>query len=468
MAGMSMGALRQRVWRWHFLAGLMVVPFAIVLATTGGIYLFKPQVEAAMERHINAGAQRAAQALPADDLVAATQTRYPAASFTRLTLARSPADPTVEVELAVAGTPRVLWVDRYTGAILADREKGLLLMEFVKNIHGNLFAGNGGSLVVELMASWMIVLIVTGVYLWWPRNMAWWRVFLPGLRRLRPRELMRRLHGAAGAWIGGIVLLLLLSGLPWTQVWGGAFAKVEHAMGWDGPGQEWVVTLQSSDPPAPGAAHHHHGGGSPDGLKPWATSSDDMGMVTLHSGHPASGADPVSLQSVVDMVTPQHMANPVEIQPPAGANGVWSVLSMAQDRRDRQTVHYDRWTGEEIMHIRFADYHPVQRFASYGISLHEGALFGWTNQALGVVAALGVILISVSGAIMWWKRRPAGALGVPALPRDRRLAFGVTLLILVLGVFLPMMGLSLVAVLLLDMAWAGGRRLLRLRTAPRG
>src|SRR3546814_16166698 len=77
-------------------------------------------------------------------------------------------------------------------------------------------------------------------------------------------------------------------------------------------------------------------------------------------------------------------------------NGVWSVLSMAQDRRDRQTVHYDRWTGEEIMRIRFADYHPVQRLASYGISLHEGALFGWANQALGVVAALGGRLISRS------------------------------------------------------------------------
>jgi uncharacterized iron-regulated membrane protein len=444
----------------------MVVPFAIVLATTGAVYLFKPQVEALTEHNINAGAQTGAQALPADDLVASAQGRYPAASFTRLTLARSPADPTVEVELAVAGTPRVLWVNRYTGAILADRAKGMLPMEFVKNIHGNLFAGNGGSLVVELMASWMIVLIVTGVYLWWPRNIAWWRVFLPGLAGLRSRELMRRLHGAAGAWIGGIVLVILLSGLPWTQVWGGAFAKVEHALGWDGPGQQWVAALQSSDPPAPGAAHHH-GGGSPDGLKPWATSSDDMGMVTLHSGHPASGTSAVTLQRIVDIVTPQHLANPVEIQPPAGMNGVWSVLSMAQDRRDRQTVHYDRWTGKEIMHIRFADYHPVQRLASYGISLHEGALFGWANQALGVVAALGVILISVSGAIMWWKRRPAGALGVPPVPSDRRLAFGVTLLILVLGVFLPMMGLSLIAVLALDAAWAGVRRLLRLRTAPR-
>ncbi|MEI6145897.1 MAG: PepSY-associated TM helix domain-containing protein, partial [Methylococcales bacterium] len=38
------------VWRWHFYAGLFCIPFAIWLATTGAIYLFKPQVESWQER----------------------------------------------------------------------------------------------------------------------------------------------------------------------------------------------------------------------------------------------------------------------------------------------------------------------------------------------------------------------------------------------------------------------------------
>src|SRR5690606_6786311 len=92
MAGSYMNGLRQRVWRWHFLAGLVVVPFALLLATTGGIYLFKPQVEAFTERSINAMASPGGQALPADDLVAAARQRYPEAGFTRLTLPTSVAD----------------------------------------------------------------------------------------------------------------------------------------------------------------------------------------------------------------------------------------------------------------------------------------------------------------------------------------------------------------------------------------
>ncbi|HUD29904.1 MAG TPA: PepSY domain-containing protein, partial [Novosphingobium sp.] len=36
------------VWRWHFYAGLLCVPFVLWLSVTGGIYLFKPQIEAAL------------------------------------------------------------------------------------------------------------------------------------------------------------------------------------------------------------------------------------------------------------------------------------------------------------------------------------------------------------------------------------------------------------------------------------
>ena len=33
------------VWRWHFYAGLFVVPFIVILAVSGAVYLFKPQIE---------------------------------------------------------------------------------------------------------------------------------------------------------------------------------------------------------------------------------------------------------------------------------------------------------------------------------------------------------------------------------------------------------------------------------------
>lgn len=39
-------------WRWHFYAGLFVAPFMILLALTGIVYLFKPQLDEIGRAHV--------------------------------------------------------------------------------------------------------------------------------------------------------------------------------------------------------------------------------------------------------------------------------------------------------------------------------------------------------------------------------------------------------------------------------
>lgn len=43
-------ALYRTIWRWHFYAGLFVLPFVLILSVTGSIYLFKPQIDRWEER----------------------------------------------------------------------------------------------------------------------------------------------------------------------------------------------------------------------------------------------------------------------------------------------------------------------------------------------------------------------------------------------------------------------------------
>jgi uncharacterized iron-regulated membrane protein len=444
MASANRSTLQHRVWRWHFFAGLMVIPFAVILAITGAIYLFKPQFEAAVEARINArAAPLAGNVLPADDVIAAGIAAHPGAGLVKLVLPASPDDPTAEVELRGADGPRTLWIDRTTGAVLHDTATPERFMTFIKRIHGTLLNGNGGSLVVEVMASWMIILIVTGVYLWWPRGTSWWRVFVPAFAdRTAPRETWRKVHGMAGAWIGALVLALLLSGLPWTQVWGDGFKRVKAIAGLQDPGQEWFVTLQSTDPHAEHTGHQTGG-------ELWQTGQDDPATDVTSAAH--AGTARLPLDAILQRAQPEQYPPPVEVQPPRGENGVWTIRSMGPSRPGRVTVHFDQWTGEEIMRIGFADHNPVDRFVAQSTAFHEGALFGRFNQLMGVVAALGVILLSVSGAVLWWRRRPAGRLGTPPMPANRALAAGVVVLILGLCVFLPMAGLTLLAALGIDL-----------------
>ena len=114
----------------------------------------------------------------------------------------------------------------------------------------------------------------------------------------------------------------------------------------------------------------------------------------------------------------------------------------------------------------------VDRVVGTGIAAHEGQLFGWANQLLGLLTAVGLVLLSVSAIIMWWRRRDQGVLGAPkSAPRPATSA-GLIAVVVLLGIYLPMFGLSLIAVLLLDKLviprFPGLRHWLGLAPSPAG
>ncbi|MCR5871915.1 PepSY domain-containing protein [Sphingomonas sp. J344] len=106
-------------------------------------------------------------------------------------------------------------------------------------------------------------------------------------------------------------------------------------------------------------------------------------------------------------------------------------------------------TGHVVARSGFADKHPIDRAIGYGIAWHEGQLFGWVNELVGVLTAFGLMLLAVSGAVMWWRRRPGGSLGAPPRPSDAKLRV-VAAITLVAAALLPMLALSLVLLFAID------------------
>ena len=445
-------ALRQRLWRWHFFAGLIVCPFACLLAITGSIYLFKPQVDAYIESSANAKAPAialGAAVMSSDQLLSGLLANQPEARLKMLVLAK-PNDRSIEIELIQEnGAAEIFWLDRYTGTVLDSALSSERFLNVVKRIHSELLLGDLGSYFVELMASWLIVLMLTGLYLWLakpdsqqPSKLRRW--FAPRLKDQTSRPKVASLHGVIGIWFALPILLLLFSGLPWTQLWGSGFKQVQGAMGWTGPGQQWRVTLESKSP--------EQGALVIEETSLWQIDRDP------HAHHQEVGSGPTGLPSytgtlaierIEENLQRERLVSPVQIHPPQSATGVWTVRSMPQQRSERVTINYDQYTGQELMRVVFEDHHRLQRLASQGISLHEGVLFGWLNQLLGLLTALSIITMSIFGLLSWWLRRLPGSLAAPTRPlKPVSLRFG--LLILVLGIMLPAAGISFAVVIFFE------------------
>ena len=304
---------RQRLWRWHFFAGLMVCPFAILLSITGSIYLFKPQIDSYVENTINATApvlHAAKEPIQADRLVNDLLAKYPNATLKAFTLAKEN-DRTVEIELRhVDGQVQIFWLDHLTGKTLESAMSDKRFLAVVKDLHGELLLGNRGSYVVELMASWMIILIVTGLYLWLTSHVEkanaqskWRRWFIPQFHVKRARSGYKSLHGVIGIWFTLPILVLLLSGLPWTQLWGSGFKQLQEYMGWQDQPQ---FKLAATSVDQKGALAKES--------SLWEISSDPH----KHHNHSADEADTIqlnisSLAIIVESLKQEDLAPPVLI-----------------------------------------------------------------------------------------------------------------------------------------------------------
>jgi hypothetical protein len=105
-------------------------------------------------------------------------------------------------------------------------------MQQVRKLHGGLLLGDRGTEAVELAAHWAVVMIVTGLDLWWPRGgRTAARQAAPPQGPVRERATLRHAHLFTGVLARALVLPILLTRLPWTDVWGGGLSRVQEPRG---------------------------------------------------------------------------------------------------------------------------------------------------------------------------------------------------------------------------------------------
>lgn len=419
------GTLYRTLWRWHFYAGLFVMPMVLLLALTGSLFLFKPQIDAFEERAWRGLAT--APVVSADAQVAAALAAFPGARLHAYRLPAAPGDAALVHVGPVNGGMRDVFVapdGRVLGALDPDQR----LMAVVQRLHGQLLLGPAGSWLVELAASWAIVMIITGLVLWSPRRAGLAGVLWPRFGA-GGRLVWRDLHAVAGFWVAGLALVLLLTGLPWADAWGRGFKAVRAELGWVKGRQDWTIGGRPASDAGPGT-HAEHG---------------HQAMLAMAT----AAAPAVTLAQMVEQARARQLAWPALVKPGAAGGDGWTVQSESQNRPLRVTLVYGR-DGRLLRREGFADKHPIDQVIGYGVAWHEGQLFGWVNQLIGLTTALLLVTLSVTGFVMWRRRKPADRLGAPppsaATPR-RMWLVPVTL---ALALLLPLLGVSLLVLLAFD------------------
>lgn len=405
--------LRRRAWRWHFLAAVLVIPFVLWQSLTGTLYLWSEQWMDQRHpglRFVEVGEAKATL----DAQVDAARAFHADRAIGTILVPGDPARSTQVMFTGENGLEVAAFVDPYRGVLLGSLEGAAWPVGWSRSLHGGWPLGDAGSWLLELGACWTIVMVLTGLFLWWPRDGRGWRALVPRLRG-GPRVFWRDLHACVAVWFSALIVLFLLTALPWTSFWGGSVLQpVQRALGQQAPAAAGFAPVFG------GSGGHGHAS-----LQAMLERARDDGM------------DGALMFYMVD-------------GPPGSAVSVRDVKPRSSQER---YLLLDRANAEPLARADWNQFPTMAKAVATGVDLHEAGYFGRAGAWVNTTFALALVWLCVTGAMSWWRRKPIGSAGAP--PRlARPWPPGLRLAGAMLFAALPLLALSALALWAGETAWA--------------
>ena len=374
------GATGQRRWREIFLAlhlylGLFAGVILVITGITGSIIAFGGEIDAWLNQDLTKAVGEGA-ARPVDEIFAAARAALPPGAIPRYL--NLPRDPERSASLiyepgndTTASDTYELFVDRASLKVLGHRLIGRLghpaaapIISFITQLHYTLLLGETGVIVVGVVSIGLLLSVITGIILWWPRRGNWAAAF-----RIKPNAPAVRLnydiHKTVG-WLSSIVLVVVL--------FSGIYMNLP----------QYVTPLVELFSPAPG----------------WPENIQS----TPSSGTPIT---PGAAAAIVDKLFPDGELMGIGL--PAGPTDPYFIRKHAPDEVTQAYSHrqvwIDQFSGRILAVTDPHHYTAGQRFLEWQYPLHSGEAFGLAGRI--IIAVVGIVcpLLYVTGLIRWAQKR---------------------------------------------------------------
>lgn len=374
-------AIKAALHQVHSIAGLVLALLLAVIALSGAIMSFEDEIV----DHLNAGimqvAPRQSPALMPDELVARLTAAQDVGKVSAVTLA---SDPSAAVHVRFArdergARPSSLYVDPYDARVLGA-PRGEEFFATVRKLHRWLLipgdAKGRGRQITGVAALGLIVVLISGLVLRWPRRAGSAKMWLKPNLGLSGRGLHRSLHAVIGTWVLPVYLVMTLTGL-----W--------YSFDWYKDGAVWLLSRPQAasakmQPKMPAKASR--GAGASETAQP--IGFDRAWGAFLH--------EEGSRFSKALLTLPAGSGTTIRIRS-------WGKDSTLDTTRDEFRV--DAVTGQFVSAERYADKTFGEKIIANVLDIHRGAILGWPGKLAFMIAAALMPLFVVTGILLYLSRR---------------------------------------------------------------
>lgn len=369
-----MNQFRKTIFWLHLIAGVVAGLFILLMSLTGVLLTYERQM---LEQATTpAVAPLEGSRLALDQLVDKAQSAAPAGTtLTALTLHRDAAMPVQ----ASFGREATLWLHPQSGGKLDAGSPWLRsFFRTVTDLHRWLaLTGDWRSLGKSLTGASNLVflfLVVSGLYLWFPRQWRW-PAFRPVLwfrRGLKGKARDWNWHNVLGFWACIPLFFIVVTGALISYPW--ATALLYRALG-----------------ESPPAAAGPRAAGSRPAERP-------------ASAAPASApAALAKLQAAAEASFPQWQT--ITLTLPVAKTAAFTVTEGHRGRPDlRSSLTLDPATGSVLTTERFSDFSTARQARTWGRWIHTGEAGGFWGQTLAGLASLAAVLLVWTGFALTWRR----------------------------------------------------------------
>jgi uncharacterized iron-regulated membrane protein len=371
-------SLRRIVFWIHLPVGIVTALVVLMMSVTGVILTYEMQINRwALRGYRAEPAASGAALLSVDTLLHRVAAAVPEATPASIVLRADPLEPAA----VRVGGGLSLFVDRYTGQVVGDSDVPMRrALRQVMYWH-RWFALEDDSRAIGRAVTGaanlgFLFLVVSGLYLWWPRawtravlrNVAWFRSGLGG----KARDF--NWHNVIGVWVAVPLVIIVFSGATISYRWVGNL----------------VYTTFGELPPGSTSASPAGAAGEEDAkvIPPPVRTLDYAALVDR-------AAAETSGWQIITLRLPDSDHAPVNISVDRGTG---------RQPSKRVDLTLDRATGKILERGGYGTFTRALKVRRWLRFAHTGEVYGFVGQTVAGVATIGACVLVWTGLSLSWRR----------------------------------------------------------------